>query len=324
MTDDTVSAHSSGALEPAASPEPSVDNGGAPPPRRREPRIVTPRGTPVSKCKITLNTEYAQRVFFRCWDRLKADLYVLTVRTRTFDQNEAAGALEAVISESFDKARTDLAADLERTEVLRDHAQVRDIPEYDDRLETVATFSTPRARQFLALVQQMDQLLVLYDALWLAGFAETQERIQRSQNWQRRLVKMTNRLRELANRTRSSLARQQDPVLPGSSPVNPDGASADSQAAAGGPDDGVLVGNTQIEEGVADAVSEADDGSPGADAAGGVSALFQGAVDPSLDEVTVGEAVLANGHDESATAAPGSVQTGPQRASRVATASRRS
>jgi hypothetical protein len=127
------------------------------------------------------------------------------------DQHEASAAIERIISESFQKARTDLAADLERTQVLRDHAQVKEIIEYGDRLETTATFSTPRAREFLNLIQQMDQLLMWYDTLWLAGFAETDERVHRSQNWQRRLIKITNRLRELANRTRVSLSRQSRP-----------------------------------------------------------------------------------------------------------------
>lgn len=178
--------------------------------RRREPKVITPRGTPVCKVPVVLNTEFAQRVYWRTWDRLKADLYILTIRTRTAEQMEAAAAIEAIISEAFDKARTDLAADMERTEVLRDHVKVRELPEYDDRLDTTATYSTPRAREFLGLIQQMDQLLVLYDALWLTGFVDTQERLSRSQNWQRRLTKVTNRLRELANRTRGQLVRQAD------------------------------------------------------------------------------------------------------------------
>jgi hypothetical protein len=227
MSDETVGTTlPTGSNETVVEPQPAASDAAAQR-RRREPKIITPRGTPVGKCQVNLATEFAQRVFYRTWDRLKADLYVLTVRTRTAEQLEAAGALETLITESFDKARSDLVADMERTEVLRDHVKVRDIPDYEDRLDTLATFSTPRAREFLAIIQLMDQLLVLYDALWLAGYVETQERLSRSQNWQRRLVKVTNRIRELANRTRGQLSRQMDqrPPVEGAVPGQTDGAS---------------------------------------------------------------------------------------------------
>lgn len=247
------------------SPDSGPSAGGAPPdaqrsdnradgPRNREPRLVTPRGTPVGRVKVTLHTDFAQRVYRRCWDRLKGDLYVLTVRTRMADQNQTSAAIETIISEAFDKARTDLAADLERTEVLRDHAQVSEFPEYVDRLEAVATFSTPRAREFLSLIQQMDQLLMLYDALWLQGFAATDERVHRSQNWQRRLIKVANRLRELANRTRVSLARQSERPN--------EGAGAGSQAApvseAVASEDG--LGGVPQEEGALESGVSEDEG----------------------------------------------------------------
>ncbi|MFL6600766.1 MAG: hypothetical protein ACJ8R9_05490 [Steroidobacteraceae bacterium] len=238
-------------------------------PRRREPRTVIPRAIPVSKCKITLHTEYAQRVYYRTWDRLKADLYVLTVRTRAADKDEAAAAIETVITEAFDKARTDLASDLERTEVLRDQVKVTDVPDYEDRLETVATFSTPRAREFLALIQQTDQLLMLYDALWLAGFAKTHDVVHRSQNWQRRLIKITNRLRELANRTRITLARQSArPTLqPAAVSASPEPAAAlESESAVmdagheGSPQeseyDGAVLGEQDDAQGPRDAQGE--------------------------------------------------------------------
>jgi hypothetical protein len=168
-------------------------------------------------------------VYYRCWDRLKADLYVLTVRTVDASPNEnMATAIETIISEAFDKARADLASDLERTEVLRDQVQLTDMPDWDDRLEAEATYSTPRAREFLALIQQMDQLLMLYHALWLAGFAKTADCKRRSQNWARRLTKITNRLRELASRTRASLAR----TAPGDPSANASGDVGDHPLAA--------------------------------------------------------------------------------------------
>jgi hypothetical protein len=223
----------------------------APPPPRRydgpgrsEPRTITPPATPVLSYALTLNTDFAQRVFRRTWERLKPDLYVLTVRTRASRQHEAAKAIEAIITDAFAKTRRDLATDLERTEVLMDHLKVTDFPKYKQTLNTEATYSTPRAKEFLLLLQQMDQLLIRYDALWLNGHIETHIRVDRSQNWQRRMVKICNRLRELAQTTRAKLARPPQLSMPSASaaiaPIATPATSTDEEHALGHapPEDG--------------------------------------------------------------------------------------
>lgn len=173
------------------------------------PRPSMPPGAmPVFKYTLRLNTDFAQRVYRRAFDRLKADLYVLTVRTRASGMDEAADAIEAIISEAFASARKDLEAELERSDVLLDDVKLSDMAEYERALVTQAAYSTPRAREFLDLLLKLDQLLMRYDALWLSGYIETRPRVARSQNWQRRMVKIANRLRELGNRTRASLTRE--------------------------------------------------------------------------------------------------------------------
>lgn len=169
-----------------------------------------PRTMPVFSCTLQLNTDFAQRVYKRSFDRLKADLYVLTVRTRSSGMDEAAKAIETVISEAFASARKDLESELERSDALLDDVKLSDLPEYEGALTTQAKYSTPRAKEYLDLLLKMDQLLMRYDALWLAGHIETQPRVARSQNWQRRMIKIANRLRELGNRTRAGLTREAD------------------------------------------------------------------------------------------------------------------
>jgi hypothetical protein len=165
---------------------------------------------PVFSCTLQLNTDFAQRVYKRSFDRLKADLYVLTVRTRSSGMDEAAKAIETIISEAFASARKDLESELERSDALLDDVKLSDLPEYEGALTTKAKYSTPRAKEYLDLLQKMDQLLMRYDALWLAGHIETQPRVARSQNWQRRMIKIANRLRELGIRTRASMTREAD------------------------------------------------------------------------------------------------------------------
>ncbi|MBL8265844.1 hypothetical protein [Steroidobacter sp.] len=167
-----------------------------------------PRTMPVLSVNVKLNTEFAQRVYKRCFDRLKGDLYVLTVRTHAGGMDEAAQAIETILTETFASVRKDLDSEMERSDVLLDSVKLNELADYEGVTSIKATYSTPRAKEFLDLLIKMDQLLMRYDALWLTGNIESRQRWTRCQNWQRRLTKVANRLRELGNRTRSGLTRE--------------------------------------------------------------------------------------------------------------------
>lgn len=203
-------------------------NDAAPAPSRAS---VPPRTMPVFSCTLQLNTDFAQRVYKRSFDRLKADLFVLTVRTCASGMDEAAKAIETIISEAFASARKDLDAELERSDALLDSVKLSDLPEYEGALNTKAKYSTPRAKEYLDLLMKMDQLLMRYDALWLAGHIETQPRVARSHNWQRRMIKIANRLRELGNRTRAGITREAEKRNGASAPAEANGAAAATASA---------------------------------------------------------------------------------------------
>lgn len=184
---------------PARGPSPARD-------KTRATQEARPK--PVWTHPIMLNSDFSQRVFRRTWDRLKADLYVLTVRTRAYGMDAAANILEEQITGEFSKARTDLESDLARTDVLMDEAKLSQFPRYEGAMSAEAEYSTPRAREYLLLIQQLDHLLMRYDALWFSGVIETAQRVRRSQAWQQRLIKVANRIRAWADRARAGLTRE--------------------------------------------------------------------------------------------------------------------
>lgn len=211
-----------------------------------------PRPLPVLTVTITLKTEFAARVYRRCFDRLKGDLYVLTVRTRAAGLTDAAKAAEEIINTAFSAVRVDLDSEMERSDALLDDVKLTGLAEYEGVPPTHASYSTPQAREFLDLLLKMDQLLMRYDALWLAQHIDTQQRWSRCQNWQRRLTKVANRLRELGNRTRAALTRENEKR----SATKGDAVTADSkQSQAESQDDaGSLATAEEAED---DALSEA-------------------------------------------------------------------
>lgn len=206
-----------------------------------------PRTMPVLSVNVKLNTEFAQRVYKRCFDRLKGDLYVLTVRTHAGGMDEAAQAIETILTETFASVRKDLDSEMERSDVLLDSVKLNELADYEGVTSIKATYSTPRAKEFLDLLIKMDQLLMRYDALWLTGNIESRQRWTRCQNWQRRLTKVANRLRELGNRTRSGLTREAEKRTAGT-PAASLPADATAAAADLGSPDSAASDNASAEE----------------------------------------------------------------------------
>ena len=160
--------------------------------------------------EITLNTLHCQRVYKRVWDRLKADIFILTIPTRTMGFDEVADQAEKFLDEQFEKIRADLAADIERADVLMDEHALTDRASYGEAaLSVTAEYTSPQANRYLDLLLALDQLLMRIDALWLSGLVEAKERTTRGYEWQRRLIKLANRLRDLGDRGRRYLQEEQ-------------------------------------------------------------------------------------------------------------------
>lgn len=219
-----------------------------------------PRPLPVLTVSVILKTEFAARVYRRCFDRLKGDLYVLTVRTRAAGLTDAAKAAEEVIDKAFSAVRVDLDSEMERSDALLDDVKLTGLAQYDGVPVTKASYSTPQAREFLDLLLKMDQLLMRYDALWLAQHIDTQQRWSRCQNWQRRLTKVANRLRELGNRTRAALTRESERHSAASAEGGEAGATQSQTTLPSQDDDEALdtAGNA-TEEGLAEAPAAEND-----------------------------------------------------------------
>lgn len=165
-------------------------------------RVHAPVTMPEITRSITLNTAYMQRLYQRYFPRLKADIYVLDVRTRANGLDEVAKAIEKQCDEEFETLRTELEREIARTEHLMKESAIAGMPTYELAQTLQAKLSTPRAGEFLDLILKIDQLLMRYDCLWLAGEIKTHVRMDGGRNWQRRLTKVANRLRGRANQAR--------------------------------------------------------------------------------------------------------------------------
>lgn len=259
------------------------------PPRRRD------RGPTPALCRaITLNTIHCQRIYRRVWDRIKADIFVLTVRTRIMGFDDAGEAAENFLEEQFAQARADLAADIERADVLMDEHELSDRASYGDHaLRIVAEYTTPQANQYLDLLLALDELLMRHDSLWLSGIIAPKERTVRGYEWQRRLIKLANRVRNLGDRTRQALNEEQTRRQAGAKPRA--ASDADSSDTTASPSDPTPT-QSSVE---AESGSESDTDAPSAEPASSlpVKTSTPASVPDAVDTSTEAETPLPEGEE---------------------------
>ena len=214
--------------------------------RQRAPRRRAPPPVAALSQTLSLQSPVAQRIYNRAFDRLKADLYTLTVSARTVDMDAAADVAEKFLKDAMDQLKRDLQEDIRRTDVLMDQNDIETTGNYPGAIELQASFTTPQAKRFLDLIQGVDTLAVRLDALWLNQIIDTRNCKDRQYQWQRRLFKTANRTREHAHSARRALTAAQERrgsrPGPGSEPDEDTGngvddattASAEAGAPAGG------------------------------------------------------------------------------------------
>lgn len=169
-----------------------------------------PLRVPSLPLTLTLQSAVTQRVYKRVFERLKADLYTLTVRTRTVDMDEAADIAEKIIDDLFSHLERDLQEDIRRTDVLMAQEGIEDTPEYASAKLVNATFTTPQAKRYLDLLSGVDTLIARLDVLWLNGVIDARNCKDRAYQWQRRLFRAANQFRERAIEGRRAMQKLLD------------------------------------------------------------------------------------------------------------------
>lgn len=201
-----------------------------PNPRRRAANA--PLAVAALTTRITLNSPTTQRVYRRTFERLKADIYTLTVRTRTLDLDEAADTAEGIIAAMFDQLQKDLREDIRRTDLSMERDGITDTGVYAAAATMDATITTPLAKRFLDLIQAVDTLIVRLDVLWLNDSIDTRNCKDRAYTWQRRLFKTANRIREHAHTARKAMQSELQRRGPRTRPSAGAGAGDDDRPTA--------------------------------------------------------------------------------------------
>lgn len=162
--------------------------------------MATKYSNPVLDQPLTLQTEYAQRVFDRSFARTARSLHAIDVILRIIGEDEEVDEVEKVIDDMIVNWKTDIEAEKARlTEIGRAGGVERGVA-YTSPMDTSVQVSSPQVSRLLDVMRLYDALVAVIDGLWIHGLLENKNRRQLIFDWQRRTLRLGNRIVDLEQR----------------------------------------------------------------------------------------------------------------------------
>lgn len=162
-----------------------------------------PYSRPVLERTVILRSEQAQRIMAREGDRVLRSLHAIAVVFRATLPVEIADRIEAESGALIEEGAQALALEIARVSALRETEGVTVIPCYSHPGELSVRILCPRALDFLAMVEGLDELMVLIDSLWLSGLLTNRHRSEAAYQWQQRILRIARRIAAIESAVRS-------------------------------------------------------------------------------------------------------------------------
>ena len=158
---------------------------------------------------VALQSEMAQRMLEREFDRVAAALYHLEVVQRIVSPEDEVELREEEARSLILSIQTATQNEMARLQKLRSDNGVHGEPIYTHPGEIKVMIISPLAHDYLGVIQTLDQLIFLLDGLWLMGVMNNKQRANAVFLWQRTILKLGRRLigrqrRRILNPERSS------------------------------------------------------------------------------------------------------------------------
>jgi hypothetical protein len=158
---------------------------------------------------VALQSEMAQRMLEREFDRVAAALYHLEVVQRIVSPEDEVELREEGARSLIQSIQTATQNEMARLLKLRSDNGVNGEPIYTNPGELKVMITSPLAHDYLGVIQTLDQLIFLLDGLWLMGVMNNKQRANAVFLWQRTILKLGRRLigrqrRRILNPERSS------------------------------------------------------------------------------------------------------------------------
>lgn len=164
-----------------------------------------PYSRPVLERTLILRSEQAQRIMAREGDRVMRSLHAIAVVFRATLPAETVDALEMESGALIDEAAEAIAAEIARVSAIRETEGVDLRPTYSHPGETPVRILCPRAHDFVAMIEGLDELMILVDSLWLSGWLTNRNRCEAAYQWQQRILRIARKIAAIETAVRAGL-----------------------------------------------------------------------------------------------------------------------
>jgi hypothetical protein len=163
---------------------------------------------PVFDQIVTIQSNHAQRLLDRGFLLVVRALYGIDVVLRILGDDEEMDQVEEIVGKLIGALATELRAEHARLAQLREANGIGATPRYTNPKRITVHISSPQLAQYTALIEELDRLMTVMDALWLTGVLTNRQRADGAYQWRTRVLRTGREIIEIERRARASAEKR--------------------------------------------------------------------------------------------------------------------
>ena len=163
---------------------------------------------PVFDQTIRIQSNHAQRLLDRGFLLVVRALYGIDVVLRIIGDDEEMDQVEAIVGKLIGELAAELKAEHARLAQLRESNGISATPRYTNPKRITVHISSPQLAQYTALIEELDRLMTVMDALWLTGVLTNKQRADGAYQWRTRVLRTGREIIEIERRARASAEKR--------------------------------------------------------------------------------------------------------------------
>jgi hypothetical protein len=163
---------------------------------------------PVFDQTITIQSNHAQRLLDRGFLLVVRALYGIDVVLRILGDEEEMDQVEGIVGALIGALAAELRAEHARLAQLREANGISATPRYTHPRKITVHISSPQLAQYTALIEELDRLMTVMDALWLTGVLTNKQRADGAYQWRIRVLRTGREIIEIERRARASAEKR--------------------------------------------------------------------------------------------------------------------
>ena len=163
---------------------------------------------PVFDQTVTIHSNHAQRLLDRGFLLVVRALYGIDVVLRILGDDAEMDQVEEIVGKLIGELATELHAEHARLAQLREANGIGATPRYTNPKRITVHISSPQLAQYTALIEELDRLMTVMDALWLTGVLTNKQRADGAYQWRTRVLRTGREIIEIERRARASAEKR--------------------------------------------------------------------------------------------------------------------